>query len=374
MVNKTFLSGLAIFLGTCIGAGILGLPYVISKTGFLIGAGYIILIGLIILLVNLYLGEVILRTKEKYQLAGYAEKYLGAKGKILMNFAIVFGIYSAIVAYIFAIGDSLSFLFFQNLSYAFMFSILFSILMSFILWKGFSFLKHYEKYIVGLIFVLFFLIAVLFSNKLSFQNLSYINPQNWFLPLGVVIFSLLAFSAIPEINFAIQNKKRLMKKILIYGIFIAVLFYLLFNLIFVGFKGLENPDVATLGLGPIFILLGIFILFSPYLVLGNALKDHFKLDSKYSKLKSWFLTSIIPVLIFILIKFFNLFSFTTILSIGGIVSGGLTAILILLMNRKAKKNGNRKPEYKLGINWIVTGLLSLIFIAGIVLEIFNLLR
>ena len=81
--TKTFIAGLAILIGTAIGAGILGIPYVVAKSGFLIGLGYIILLGLIILLVNLYLGEIILRTKGKHQLGGYAKKYLGKTGAFL---------------------------------------------------------------------------------------------------------------------------------------------------------------------------------------------------------------------------------------------------------------------------------------------------
>lgn len=53
--TKTFLAGISILIGTAIGAGVLGIPYVVSKSGFLVGAIHIILIGAIILLANLYL-------------------------------------------------------------------------------------------------------------------------------------------------------------------------------------------------------------------------------------------------------------------------------------------------------------------------------
>ena len=64
------------------------------------------------------------------------------------------------------------------------------------------------------------------------------------------------------------------------------------------------------------------------------------------------------------------FSFTKILSIGGVVSGGLTAILILLMVNKAKKKGNRKPEYTIPYRKIISGIIILIFVAAVVREIF----
>mgnify|MGYP001611066255 FL=1 len=68
---------------------------------------------------------------------------------------------------------------------------------------------------------------------------------------------------------------------------------------------------------------------------------------------------------FLIFKF-NLASFTQILGISGVVSGGLTGILILLMNKNAKNLGNREPEYKIGINWLIIFLLALLFILGVV--------
>jgi amino acid permease len=113
MVDKKILTGTSILVGTCIGAGILGIPFVAAKAGFFTALIYIIAVGLITYLINMYLGEVSLRTKQKHQIVGYAEKYLGKRGKRLMEFATVFGIYAAIIAYMVGVGESLSFLFFE---------------------------------------------------------------------------------------------------------------------------------------------------------------------------------------------------------------------------------------------------------------------
>ena len=78
----------ALLCGTIIGAGVLGIPYVISKVGFIPGFFIILLIGLAMLMLNLLLGEVILRTPGNHQLPGYAERYLGKTGKKLMMFSI----------------------------------------------------------------------------------------------------------------------------------------------------------------------------------------------------------------------------------------------------------------------------------------------
>ncbi len=367
--NKTFLAGISILIGIAIGAGVLGIPYVVSKSGFLIGALHIILIGAIILLANLYLGEVVLRTKGKHQLGGYAKKYLGKTGSIVMSFAIILSIYSAIIAYLIGISDSISFLFFGNFNYSILIGILFGIFMSYLLWRGLKALKTFEKFGVSAIFIIFILMAIFFTKKISFDNLTTINTNFLFLPFGVVLFALLSFSAIPEINLILKKDKILMKKILVTGTLITILFYILFALIIVGFKGVETPEIATIALGPIFIMLGIFTMFTSYLALGNALQDHLIYDLKFKKIKSWFLSSLIPIFIFLVIIIFKYFTFSKILSIGGAVFGGLIAVLILFIVKKAKVKGNRKPEYKIPVNGFIIILLSLIFAAGIVREI-----
>lgn len=367
--NKKFLTGIAVLVGTCIGAGVLGIPYVAAQAGFLVVLAYIILIGGIILLINLYIGEISLRTKENHHLPGLAEKYIGKKWKWLMSFAMIFGIYSAIVAYILGMGESLSVLFFGNNFYTTLFGTAVGIGMSGLLWKGIKGLKKYEKIGMVIILGLLMLIFILFAHQVKISNLSTFSSANIFLPFGVVLFALLSFSAIPEINFILGERKKTMKKILFSGVLISVVFYILFALVVVGFKGGGTPEIATLALGPIFILLGIFTMFTSYLALGNALEDDFKYDDKFKKKRAWFFASIIPIFIFLFLRFFEFFSFTKILSIGGVVSGGLTAILILLMVRNAKKKGDRKPEYSIPVNWFVVGFLVLIFVLGVVREV-----
>src|SRR3989344_461354 len=363
--NKTFLAGISILIGTAIGAGVLGIPYVVAKSGFLIGAIHILLIGVMILLTNLYLGEIVLRTKGKHQLGGYAKKYLGKTGSFFMSFAIFFSVYSAILAYLIGISESFSFLFFSNFNY----SILFGIFMSYLLWRGLKALKIFEKFGVSAIFLLFILIIIFFSKKISFANLTAINTNFLFLPFGVVLFALLSFFALPEINFVLKKDKILMKKILVFGTLITILFYVLFAFVVVGFNGVETPEIATVALGPIFIMLGIFTMFTSYLALGNALRDHLIYDFKFKRISSWILSSLIPIFLFLLVKISKYFTFTKILSIGGAVSVGIIAILIFLMSKKAKEKKERKPEYSIYINWFIIILLSLIFAAGIVREI-----
>ena len=44
-------------------------------------------------------------------------------------------------------------------------------------------------------------------------------------------------------------------------------------------------------------------------------------------------------------------------------------IMVLIMALNAKKKSERKPEYKMPLNWWIVGILSLVFVGGIVVEL-----
>ncbi|GAI26314.1 unnamed protein product, partial [marine sediment metagenome] len=164
-------------------------------------------------------------------------RYLGKKGKLVLEFATVFGIYAAIIAYILGIGKSLSFLFFKNSSYTVLIGLLVGFIMSYLIWRGFRALKKYEKIGVSVILFLLIVIFFIFIKDVNPANLYYFNIGNVFLPFGVVLFALMSFHAVPELQMVLHKNEKLMKKALIIGTLIPIIFYILFAFVVVGFKG-----------------------------------------------------------------------------------------------------------------------------------------
>lgn len=369
-LDKKFWAATFTLAGTMIGAGILGLPYVFSKSGFLIGLGWLLFLGGILIFVQLCLGEVILRTKGKHQLAGLAKKYLGNWGKNLMFFAMVFGIYSALLAYLIGEGQSFSKLFTGGFDYAIYFGIGFWVIMTLLLRKGIKGLKKVETW--GVLIIIFIILLMLgwYFPQIEMSNVSYTNFSFVFLPFGIVLFALLGFSSLPELEMEIKGDEKNMKKAIITGSLISIILYIIFSFIFVGVLGKSVTEVATLSLGNFVTVLGIFTMLTSYFVLSFALKDMFDFDLKTSKSINFLFVSICPLILYIFISIFSLLSFVKILGLGGVVGGGLTGILILLMNKKAKKQGNREPEYKIPLPWIIVIILCVLFIAGIFFEFF----
>lgn len=366
---KKILTAISIIIGTVVGVGFLGMPYVAVKSGFFVTMGYLVLLGSLILLINLYFGEIILRTKGEHQLVGYARKYLGKKGKNIMFILVVFAILSALLAYMIGVGQSLSYLIFGNGNYEVGLGALFGFFMSYILWRGISSLRKYEKIGVGALFFMLILVAVFFTKDIDFSNYLGFNKAYFFLPLGVVLFSLIEFFSLPSVVRVLKKREILTKKVIIVGSIITILFYAIFTFLVVGVIGKNTPQVSTISLGPLFIIIGIITMFTSYLALGTALERSFMIDYREKKQKAWFKSSILPIAIFLFLELFNFFSFTNVITIGGVIAGGLIVMMVLTIHRKAQVQGNRIPEYQLHLSKFLAILISGLFLAGIILEI-----
>lgn len=373
MVSKQFLAT-STLIGTIIGAGFLGIPYVISKSGFLLGIINLVIVGIIITISMLYLGEITLRTKNTHQLTGYAEKYLGHKGKMIMLASVIFGTYAAILAYLIAEGESFSQIIFNTTEYSFYLGIAFWLIMSIMIYFGIKALEEGELIGVVLIFFLLILIIVTTAMKINPENLSAISFNNLLFPFGVILFAFLGFSGVPEIKRILGSEQKSMRKSILIAHIFVFLVYATFTAIVIGFKGPGTPQIATLALGKIFIALGIFTIFTSYLSLSVALIDAFRFDFKKTKIKAWLYTIIIPLLFYLYSNLYKKADFTHILGIGGVISGGITAILIIYMHKKAKVLGDRRPEFSLPHSKIISWTLIALFTIGTIAELYYSLR
>ena len=368
-MNKKFWATAFTLTGTIIGAGILGIPYVFAQSGFLSGLFWLIVLGGVMIFMNLTLSEITLRTKGKHQLSGYAEKYLGHWGKCAMFFAMLFGIYSALLAYLIGEGESLSRLLPGNINPIF-FGIAFWLIMTLFLREGLRGLKKLETWGVLGIIILILGIFVKFIPQIQPSNLLTFNVPNFALPIGVIMFALLGFTSIPELRQEIKGQEKLFKKAIIVGTLIPIFLYILFSSVFVGILGKGVTEVATLSFGPLITILGIFTMLTSYFVLSYSIRDTFKYDFKTSRNINFFFTSLVPLILYIIVSSFGIFGFVSILGIGGVISGGLTGVLILLISKKAKRRtrNGKDPEIEMPITWPVIILLVFIFISGIILE------
>lgn len=378
MVKKGIFGAVALISGSAIGAGFLGMPYVVAKAGFLIGVIYLILMALFVMFVQLSIGEIALRTKGNHQLAGLAGKYLGKNGKIAGTIIMLFAVIGPLTAYLLAQGTSLSQLFFGNGTFSMLMTIIFWVFMSALGYIGLRAVKRFGK--IGFVTILFFIVflTIFLFNKISVENLVYTEPSNFFAPFGIVLFSFLSFSSIPAAKRLVIGNEKMLKKAIILGVLIPLIVYFLFLLIMIGTFGRNIPAVATLALtelsptlGKLSIGLGILAIFTSYLALSMTLRDMLRFDFKIKRFNAWLICTLIPIILYLIINLLNLLTFVEILSITGLISGGLMGILVLVIGLKAKNLGKRTPEYSVPLNRPILYLVSGVFIFGTCMQLFR---
>ena len=363
---------IATITGTTIGAGFLGIPYVVARSGFAVGLLHLILLAAMIIFTNLCLSETMLRTKGIHQIPGYVKIYLGKSAKIIAIFAVIFGIYAALIAYFIGEGQVLSYIFTDSTQYSLIFSFLFFVVFAVIVFSGIKALEKSETVVMFIVIAIMVVIAFVFLPSTKAENLTYVskNPIDWFFPYGVILFSFLSFSALPEVRQEVIGNEKVLKKAVIVGTLIPLILYTLFTAAILGFAGKATPEIATIALGKIPSLLAVFTMFTASIALGNAIKDMFHFDLKLKKIYAFLLATVLPFVIHVALTKFNLSSFVEMLDIGGAVSGGLTGILIVLTLLKARKTKikiySRKPEFTLRLPNLVYFLLLLIYVLGMI--------
>jgi tyrosine-specific transport protein len=373
--NKQFLSATAVLVGTIVGVGIFGIPFAFAKAGFWVGSAFLVFACVATAVFTLLFGEVVLRTKEKHQLVGYTNLYLGKTYKRIVFFAAAVGLYGSLLAYIILAGEFLN----NILSYVFYstqfnYSIIFAIVVSIGVLLGLR-----TGAFVELILTLFFIgvMLTIFGfgvGHIEINNLRGANPAFWFLPYGVLLFALSGMVSVPIQRDVLAGKERLLKKSILVAVSAVTFLYFLFALTVVGVSGdVTSPDAFSglfdvLGAKMVFLgsLFGILAITTSFLMVGIALRRIFHLDYKIKKTMAWLLVVIPPVILFL----GGLRNFIDVIGIAGSVAGGIEAIIIVFVVKSARIHGDRAPEYTVNIpNWILYTFIP-IFTAGIIYALF----
>lgn len=377
--NKRFFLGLSVMIGTIVGAGIFGIPYVISKSGLIPGLFYFLVLGVLITFVHLFAGEFILRTEENCRLPGLAQKYLGNKARTVAIFAVILGVSGALLAYIILAGNFLNIIFasfpppFNGLS-AFHLAFAFWLVLSFFIFRGIKIIAPAEIFTNVLFFALIIFIICFSLPKLDFGNLVLFNSANLFLPYGVVLFSLVGWSAIPEMVeiFKTPEEKKKIKKVVIVSTIVVILLYVIFSLAVLGItRGNPSPDTLS-GLASfldnrivmLLTLAGVITLADSFLVLGLYFRNTFVCDFKISKNLASLIACGLPMVLFLI----GFRSFIGVVGFVGTVLGAVEGVLLLFIFKKAKVLGQRTPEYSVKVPSILIYFIMAVFILGAICE------
>lgn len=374
---KSSIYAIATLAGTIIGVGIFSLPYITLKVGFPTIIGYFLILGILVILIHQFFGQLAIATPDLKRLPGFAKLYLGKWGEKIAFFSSILGGFGAILAYLIVGGEFLSELlspiFGQgNLIYTLIYFSLGAVLIFF----GIKAIAKIEFW--GLIGFFLALILIFLYGKdfINIENLflGRAKTENFFLPYGPILFSLWGASLIPEIEEMLNEKKKLLKKIIPISILIAVFVYLFFIYLILGVTGAQTTESALIGLKNFLgnriiylaIFFGILTTFTSFIAIGLTLKNVFCYDLKINKNAAWFIACFVPLFFFLI----GIKSFISVISFIGGTMLAIDGILILLMYYKLKtKNQNSKIK----ISLIIIPLFLILF-GGIVYQIIYFLK
>ncbi len=364
MANKVFWQGIALMTGCIIGGGVLALPFAVAQSGFWSAILLIVVLGLIMLFINLRIGDVSVAMKKPHQLVGLVERFLGKQGKILMTFAMLLLSYGALIAYAIGCGRILSVMGGSEL----MWRIGFYIVGAFIVVKGIQVISGSELFLETIKLAIVGIIVILgMNNSVTLKSFSGFTFNGVGMVFGIALFAYLGFVSVPAV-YELKPKLKEFKKIIIIGSIIPIFVYLLFIATVIARTGSATTEVATIGLQQVFspvmgILINIFALLAlatSFLAVSYALYDMFIRDFLLSKTKS-FLLAFVPSLI----GMFFLESFAKTIDIAGAIAGSMMAILMIFAHRVACKQFKKIVKIPLFVDVIIT----VVFVAGAVFAI-----
>lgn len=374
LIDRQFLMAAATLVGTAIGAGIFGLPYVVAQAGFLPSLMLILLLGLMMLISSLMYGEIILRTRGRCRLVSCAHKYMGENGRRFAAFVSFLSLYSGNLAYIILSGTFLnSFLSPIVGGNEFLYSSLTFIFILLVTYCGSQVFSAIESWMTLLLVVLIAAVSYKGALYADPHNLLTVDPSNLFLPFGVILFSLGANTAIPEIVRIVSRRQRRIKTIITSGTILYILAYVVFVAAVVGVTGAATTQEAFVGLGRFIgdgvitagFLIGFLAVITSYLVCNIALKEIFHYDFRLEERTSRILAAVVPYILFLL----GFRDFIQVVNFAGSITGGLFGILIILIFYNAKTMGDKKPAYEIRIGRGASALMIAVYLLGIFYEI-----
>ncbi|MFC1789473.1 aromatic amino acid transport family protein [Patescibacteria group bacterium] len=380
MKKKNFFAT-ATLIGVMVGAGIFGLPYTIAKSGVIPGLFYFLFLGTAVMFLYLFVGEIVLRTKDNCRLVGHSRRYLGKGGRQLIVISTFVGLGGSLLVYT-IIGSE----FLKIISTTIFpttvgipqvyFGLVFVFGLSLFIFKGVKMIALIEALTNSFFFLIIFFVFCFGLSKINLQNFTLINTENLFLPFGIILFTLSGWSLVPEIGGILKtsDERKKLKKVIIVSVTSVIVISLLFVFMVVGVSGDNVSPDAISGLNSFFgpqilfflVLAALITIADSFLILGLSFRNTLICDYEISPKISSLIACGVPLLLF-LAGFRNFIG--TVGFIGTIV-GAIEGVLVVLIYKKAKKLFDREPEYSLQVPSLVFYVLIFTFVLGAFFQLF----
>lgn len=372
--NVTFLWAVGTMVGSVIGVGVFGLPYVFAANGYVVGCLMLAVLAALNVGLLLMYADVVAHTPGGHRLSGNVAAYLGRRWARFGMGALVVGFWGAMVAFLVAGGHFLSLVLSPGGRIPeTVFGLAFLCLVAALSYRGLRFASRVELWLLGLLVFLFLFIMLSALPHAEFANLAGARADGLLTVYGVIFFSLTGgISAIPEMKSILGGSRRLPHAVLT-GMFWIVALYALFTLAVVAATGSETTVFAMDGLiprlGDAFRVIGaslaVVSVLSIFLMSAVELQNSFQFDLKTTKRTAWILAFAPPAVLYIL----GLRSFVDILGFIGAVVGAALGILVVATYEAMRSSKVCRDRVCLELPRVVSWLIIGVYALGIVLTV-----
>lgn len=346
-MSRLYIKGIGMMVGLIVGAGMFALPYSFAKAGVFWGVFHLAVSLAMMIFLHLWYAEVCFYTKGNHRFAGYVEAYLGKKAKNLAFITTMGAYYGSLLVYGILGGQFLAnFTHIFNGYTPFVLSIFIFALGGFLALFNLNRIADINFYltvpIFGFVLYLAYMSAPHIKADNFFTNGGLLANKSWFLPYGIWLFSLSGFSAVPAVRDIFAKKGMAdFKKIIVFSILVAALFYSIFIFSTLGASGSLTTEDGILGMAHVLgekalavgSMIGFLAVFTSYVALAVDAKYLFIYDYKMSHFPAWLVTIAPPAVLFLL----GINGLAMLLAVIGSLGMGTLGIFIILMRRKMLK-------------------------------------
>ena len=327
-------------VGIIIGAGIFGLPAAFSLVGFIPATILFFVLATVVTLTHLILAELLLATRERHRLAGLALRGLGPVAYQIIGITYPLAIIGANYAYLVlggeflnlmagAIGITLPVGAWQLLFWAGgVLTVLF----------GITFIAKVEGVLsTAKMFVLLVVLFIVLP-KIDLALVPTGVWGSWYLPFGIILFSLSGLSGVGEvIEIAGRRRRDALAAVAGGTVLSAVLCWMFGAGVFLASHGYPIRDAADLvsvlpqGIGLIVPVLGFLAVTTAYLITAEDLRVMFATDLKWKPAVASLVALLAPLCLLAVLSR----NFLTTLSFVGAVLIGINGFTVCALGYKA---------------------------------------
>jgi amino acid permease len=331
----------AIIIAATIGDGIFALPFVFSQAGWLLSAFYLVFLAVLLIGTQAVYLKTLEQVGEKERLLGLARKYLGEGGFWVGFVAIVAGLLLSFVIFL-VLGAQFLQLLVPALSHWPALAIIWVILAVPALLSN----RRVVPLEIGSVILVACLIVFVFLSSRSatalpavLQTLPTVNPQDFFLPFGVILFSLAGWTGIEPVYESLRGasaRKRIPWGLLAAGTIGAAVLYAMFALGILGSAPhLTMNTVSGLATWPawkkdLIALLGLFAIVTCSMPISHEIRNALEKDLRWNRAASGLVVVGLPLAAVLL-------GFTNFLVIVGLAGGLFISTQYFLMIAVARR-------------------------------------